>query len=56
MRVNAISPGWTETELVAEYLATQPPDMRQHVLDVIPSGADRQAGRDCQLCRLPAFR
>ena len=36
VRVNAISPGWTETKLVAEYLATQPPDMRQQVLDVQP--------------------
>jgi len=36
VRVNAISPGWTETKLVAEYFATQPPDMRQKVLDVHP--------------------
>ncbi|QDZ11889.1 glucose 1-dehydrogenase [Devosia ginsengisoli] len=36
VRVNAISPGWTETKLVAEYLATQPPEMRQQVLDVHP--------------------
>src|SRR3546814_9583209 len=36
VRVNAISPGWTETKLVAEYLAPQPPEMRQQVLDVPP--------------------
>lgn len=38
IRVNALSPGWTETQLVAEYFATQPPDMRQKVLDVHPMG------------------
>lgn len=38
IRVNAISPGWTETFLVAEYFATQPPEMRQQVLDVHPMG------------------
>lgn len=38
IRVNALSPGWTETRLVAEYLATQPPDMRQKILEVHPMG------------------
>jgi NAD(P)-dependent dehydrogenase (short-subunit alcohol dehydrogenase family) len=38
VRVNAISPGWTETKLVAEYLATQPPEARQKVLSVHPMG------------------
>jgi NAD(P)-dependent dehydrogenase (short-subunit alcohol dehydrogenase family) len=38
IRVNALSPGWTETNLVAGYFATQPPDMRQKVLDVHPMG------------------
>lgn len=38
VRVNALSPGWTETRLVAEYFATQPPDTRQKVLDVHPMG------------------
>lgn len=38
VRVNAISPGWTETKLVAEYFATQPRQMRQEVLDVHPMG------------------
>jgi len=38
IRVNALSPGWTETRLVAEYFATQPAAMRQQVLDVHPMG------------------
>lgn len=38
IRVNALSPGWTETQLVAEYFATQPADMIQKVLDVHPMG------------------
>jgi NAD(P)-dependent dehydrogenase (short-subunit alcohol dehydrogenase family) len=38
VRVNALSPGWTETFLVAEYLRSQPPDTRRKVLDVHPMG------------------
>jgi NAD(P)-dependent dehydrogenase (short-subunit alcohol dehydrogenase family) len=38
IRVNALSPGWTETGLVAEYFARQPPDTRAKVLDVHPMG------------------
>lgn len=38
IRVNALSPGWTETALVAEYFARNPPSMRQQVLDVHPLG------------------
>ena len=38
IRVNALSPGWTETFLVAEYFARNPPSMRQQVLDVHPLG------------------
>jgi NAD(P)-dependent dehydrogenase (short-subunit alcohol dehydrogenase family) len=38
VRVNALSPGWTETFLVAEYLAGQPPAMREQVLAAHPMG------------------
>jgi NAD(P)-dependent dehydrogenase (short-subunit alcohol dehydrogenase family) len=38
IRVNALSPGWTETALVQDYLAMCPPDMRQRVLDTHPMG------------------
>jgi NAD(P)-dependent dehydrogenase (short-subunit alcohol dehydrogenase family) len=38
IRVNALSPGWTETFLVSEYFAGQPPSARQQVLDVHPMG------------------
>ena len=38
IRVNALSPGWTETFLVAEYLATQPPEKRQQIVEAHPMG------------------
>lgn len=38
IRVNALSPGWTETALVAEYLAMCPPDMKDRVLATHPMG------------------
>ncbi|HEY4202526.1 MAG TPA: glucose 1-dehydrogenase [Devosiaceae bacterium] len=38
IRVNAISPGWTETALVAEYFSRHPPEMRQKVLAAQPMG------------------
>jgi NAD(P)-dependent dehydrogenase (short-subunit alcohol dehydrogenase family) len=38
IRVNALSPGWTETFLVEEYFKTQPASARQKVLDVHPMG------------------
>ncbi len=38
IRVNALSPGWTETPLVTDYFARNPPDMRQKVLDIHPMG------------------
>jgi NAD(P)-dependent dehydrogenase (short-subunit alcohol dehydrogenase family) len=38
IRVNALSPGWTETALVADYFSRQPADTRTKVLDVHPMG------------------
>ena len=38
IRVNALSPGWTQTALVADYLANAPPDAQQRVLDAHPMG------------------
>jgi NAD(P)-dependent dehydrogenase (short-subunit alcohol dehydrogenase family) len=38
IRVNALSPGWTETALVADYLARCPPDMKERVLETHPMG------------------
>lgn len=38
IRVNALSPGWTETALVADYFSRQPSDARAKVLDVHPMG------------------
>ena len=52
IRVNALSPGWTETNLVAEYFATQPPDMRQKVLDVHPMG---RIGRPAEIANCAVF-
>lgn len=38
IRVNALSPGYTETALVKEFFARQPPDTRAKVLGVHPLG------------------
>jgi NAD(P)-dependent dehydrogenase (short-subunit alcohol dehydrogenase family) len=52
IRVNALSPGWTETHIVAEYFATQPPDARQKVLDVHPMG---RIGRPSEIANCAVF-
>jgi NAD(P)-dependent dehydrogenase (short-subunit alcohol dehydrogenase family) len=52
IRVNALSPGWTETFLVAEYFATQPPGMRQKVLDVHPMG---RIGKPSEIANCAVF-
>ncbi len=38
IRVNALSPGYTETALVREFFDMNPPELRQKVLDVHPLG------------------
>ncbi len=38
VRVNALSPGWTETRLVAEHFAAQPPEARARVIEAHPLG------------------
>jgi len=38
IRVNALSPGYTETFLVKEFFENNPPDLRQKVIDVHPMG------------------
>jgi NAD(P)-dependent dehydrogenase (short-subunit alcohol dehydrogenase family) len=38
IRVNALSPGWTETVQVADYLAGCPPGVRDRVLETHPMG------------------
>jgi NAD(P)-dependent dehydrogenase (short-subunit alcohol dehydrogenase family) len=38
IRVNALSPGWTETRLIAEYFARTDPRLRNQVLDAHPMG------------------
>ena len=52
IRVNALSPGWTETFLVAEYLATQDPGTRQKVLDVHPMG---RIGKPAEIANCAVF-
>ncbi len=44
IRVNALSPGYTETFLVQEFFAQNPPELRQQVLDVHPLGRMAQPG------------
>jgi NAD(P)-dependent dehydrogenase (short-subunit alcohol dehydrogenase family) len=38
IRVNAVSPGYTETFLVKEFFALNPPELKQTVLDAHPLG------------------
>jgi NAD(P)-dependent dehydrogenase (short-subunit alcohol dehydrogenase family) len=38
IRVNAVSPGYTETFLVKEFFELNPPELRQKVLDAHPMG------------------
>jgi NAD(P)-dependent dehydrogenase (short-subunit alcohol dehydrogenase family) len=52
VRVNALSPGWTETALVAVYFSRQPPETRQEVLAVHPMG---RIGTPAEIATCAAF-
>lgn len=52
VRVNALSPGYTETFLVKEFFARQDPSLRQKVLDVHPLG---RIGTPMEIANCVAF-
>lgn len=52
IRVNALSPGYTETALVTEFFAQNPPEHRQQVLDVHPM---RRIGTPAEIANCVAF-
>lgn len=52
MRVNAVSPGYTETFLVKEFFERNPPELRATVLDVHPMG---RMGKPAEIANVVAF-
>jgi len=52
VRVNAVSPGYTETFLVKEFFGRNPPDLRATVLDVHPMG---RMGQPAEIANVVAF-
>ena len=52
VRVNALSPGYTETVLVDEFFAQNPPALREHVLSVHPMG---RMARPMEVANCAAF-
>ena len=52
IRVNAVSPGYTETFLVKEFFGLNPPELREKVLDVHPMG---RIGRPEEIANVVAF-
>ncbi|WDR03077.1 SDR family oxidoreductase [Devosia algicola] len=52
IRVNALSPGWTETHLVAEYFKHNDEGMQQAVLDSHPMG---RIGKPAEVANCAAF-
>jgi len=52
VRVNAVSPGYTETFLVKEFFSLHPPELRQTVLDAHPMG---RIGQPAEIAAVVAF-
>jgi NAD(P)-dependent dehydrogenase (short-subunit alcohol dehydrogenase family) len=52
IRVNALSPGYTETFLVKEFFEKSDPDLRRKVLDVHPLG---RIGQPAEIANCAAF-
>jgi NAD(P)-dependent dehydrogenase (short-subunit alcohol dehydrogenase family) len=52
VRVNAVSPGYTETFLVKEFFSLHPPELRQTVLDAHPMG---RIGQPAEIASVVAF-
>ena len=52
MRVNAVSPGYTETFLVKEFFGRNPPELRATVLDAHPMG---RMGKPAEIANVVAF-
>lgn len=52
IRVNAVSPGYTETFLVKEFFSRRPPELRKTVLEVHPMG---RMGRPAEIASVVAF-
>ena len=52
IRVNALSPGYTETFLVKEFFEKNDPDLRRKVLDVHPMG---RIGQPAEIANCAAF-
>jgi NAD(P)-dependent dehydrogenase (short-subunit alcohol dehydrogenase family) len=52
VRVNSVSPGYTNTKLVAEYFASQPPDESSRVQGVHPLG---RIGEPCEIAEVICF-
>jgi NAD(P)-dependent dehydrogenase (short-subunit alcohol dehydrogenase family) len=52
VRVNAVSPGYTETFLVKEFFERNPPDLRATVLDAHPMA---RMGKPAEIANVVAF-
>ena len=50
--VNCVAPGYVETDIVEDL----PKELKQHIMDRVPIGRFRSAGRDCGSSRIHCFR